>query len=194
MLLWAVLPTFSQDVNPLIGKGNEAYRLKQYEKAQAAYREALKIDPDNAIALFNLGNALFKDGKYDEAVNSYNTASKHIGDPKLQSQLYYNKGVAFTRQNKLDESIAAYKQSLRVDASDTLARENLQRALNEKQQQDQQNEDRNRQAMQNPPPRPGKLTPQQVEELLKALEEQEQKLQDKKLKKAQTTGQPAKDW
>ncbi len=195
IMLLGSMEAFSQDVNRLIGKGNEAYRLQQYDKAVAAYKEALKADPGNAIALFNLGNALFKDKKYNEAANTYDEASKLTGNVKLQSQLFYNKGVALTQQQKLEESIAAYRQTLRMNTTDTLARENLQRALNEKQQQQkeqQQKEQKENQSRSNP--QPNKLNKQQVEQLLKALEEQERKLQDKKMKKSPAPGQPGKEW
>ncbi len=49
----------AQAANSLINKGNEAYRLQQYDKAAEAYREALQADPNNTTAAFNLGNALF---------------------------------------------------------------------------------------------------------------------------------------
>lgn len=195
MLLLGV-QAFAQDVNRLIGKGNEAYRLQQYDKAVAAYREALKTAPDNVIASYNMGNALFKDKKYEEAADVFDKAARHATDRKLQSQLLYNKGVALTQQKKLEESIEAYKQTLRINSSDTLARENLQRAINEKKQQQQrQNQKEQKEQRENQPkPRPNKLNKQQVEQLLKALEEQERKLHDKMMKKAPAPGQPDKDW
>lgn len=187
---------FSQNINRLIGKGNEAYRLQQYEKAMTAYQQALETDPNNIIASYNMGNALFKDKKYEEAASIFDKAARHTTDKKLQSQLLYNKGVALTQQKKLEESIAAYKQTLRINASDTLARENLQRAINEqKQQQQQQNQNEKKEQKENQPkPKPNKLNKQQVEQLLKALEEQERKLHDKMMKKAPGSGQPEKDW
>ncbi len=194
MLLFS-LPAFSQDINRLIGKGNEAYRLQQYEEAIMAYKEALETDPNNVIASYNMGNALFKDKKYEEAATIFDKAARRTTDKRMQSQLLYNKGVALTQQKKLEESIDAYKQTLRINTSDTLARENLQRALNEQKQQQQQNQKEQKEQRENQPkPKPNKLNKQQVEQLLKALEEQERKLHDKMMKKAPVSGQPDKDW
>ncbi len=190
-------PALSQNISRLIGKGNEAYRLQQYDKAVAAYKEALKADPSNSVAAFNMGNALFKNESYEEAAGTFDKAAKLTHDKRLQSQLLYNKGVALTRQKALEESITAYKQALRLNSSDTLARENLQRALNEKKQQQQQQENESRKKEQKedqPKPQPNKLNKQQVEQLLKALEEQERKLHDRMMKKAPVRGQPEKDW
>ncbi|HEX5025226.1 MAG TPA: tetratricopeptide repeat protein [Agriterribacter sp.] len=185
---------FSQEINRLIGEGNEAYRLQQYDKAVASYKAALESDPANAIASFNMGNALFKNKKYEEAAKIFDEATRKTSDPKLQSQLFYNKGVALTQQRKLEESIAAYKQSLRMNATDSLARENLQRAIDELQQQQQQNQQKEKKENPQPKPKQNKLNQQQVQQLLKALEEQERKLQDKMMKKSPTPGQPDKDW
>ncbi|MBX3254945.1 MAG: tetratricopeptide repeat protein [Chitinophagaceae bacterium] len=185
-------------VNSFINKGNEAYRLQQYDKAADAYREALRADPNNTTAAFNLGNALFKNKQFDEAAKQFDEMSRNTADKSLQSQSYYNKGVSLTQQKKLEESIDAYKQSLRLNPADSFARENLQRALNEKQQQQQQEQQQEQKKQQNkennPPPKQNKLNQQQVQQLLKALEEQEKKLQERVMKKAPVPGQPDKDW
>ena len=185
-------------VNSFINKGNEAYRLQQYDKAADAYRKALRADPNNATAAFNLGNALFKSKKLEEAARQFDEISQKTTDKPLQSQSYYNKGVALTQQKKLEESIEAYKQSLRLNSADSFARENLQRALNEKKQQQQQvqqqEQDKEQDKENKPQPRQNKLNQQQVQQLLKALEEQEKKLQERVMKKAPLPGQPDKDW
>lgn len=191
------IPVFSQNVNQLIGKGNEAYRQQQYDKAVTAYRKALQAEPRNRAAFFNLGNALFKNKEYEEAAGVFREAAELTDDSKWKSRLLYNQGVALTWQKSLEESIAAYKQALRLNPSDTLARENLQRALNEQQQQQRKEDQNQKKEHQEDHPRqqPGKvLNKQQVEQLLKALEEQEKKLHDRKMKKAPASGQPEKDW
>lgn len=187
----------AQQSNKLINKGNEYYRQQEYNKAKAAYEEALAKEPGSAIAAFNMGNTLFREKKFDEAAKTFDEATQKTKDKTLQSQLYYNKGVALTQQKLLDQSIEAYKQSLRINPSDSLARDNLQRALNEKKQQEQQQQQQNnKQDKKNPPPKPkqNKLNKQQVQQLLKALEEQEKKLQEKVMKKPPVAGQPDKDW
>lgn len=190
---------FCQKANKLINEGNKAYRLQEYDKAGNAYNKVLQADPGNTTAAFNLGNTLFKNKKYEDAEKVFDETVKKTDDRKLQSQLLYNKGVALTQQKKLEESINAYKQSLRINPADTLARENLQRALNEikkQQQQQQQNQQQQKkdQKENQPKPKQNKLNNQQVQQLLKALEEQERKIQEKTMKKSPVPGQPDKDW
>ncbi|PWT96985.1 MAG: hypothetical protein C5B52_14735, partial [Bacteroidetes bacterium] len=110
----------AQDANNIIAKGNEAYKQQQYDKAIELYREALKSSPGNPIANFNLGNALFRNKKYDEAVKVFEEATQHESPGIAPGKIFYNKGVSFTAQKKLQESIDAYKQALRLNSTDSL--------------------------------------------------------------------------
>lgn len=195
-ILMLVTPrVFAQSVNHFIGKGNEAYRSGQFDKAIEAYKKALEHEPDNGTAAFNLGNALFKNKNYEKAAETYETAAARTNNTKLRSQLLYNRGVVLTTLKARDESITAYEQALRLNASDTLARENLQRALNERKQQQQEEEKRSETPKENKPrPQTNKLNQQQIEQLLRALEEQERKLHDQMMKKVPVPNQPKKDW
>ena len=95
-------------------------------------------------------------------------------------------------QKKLPESIHEYKEALRLNPNDSLARENLQRALQEQKSQ-QQNNKKNDQKKDNKQQQ--KLNKQQVMQLLNALQEQEKLLLQKLQKtKVPSPGQPEKDW
>ncbi len=190
-LLGITLSVSSQDVNDMIRRGNEAYSSGEYKKAETAYNKVLKINRNNTIALFNLGNTFYKLKKYDDAISIYDKTAALTGDPLLKAQLYYNKGVTLTKKNELEESILAYKQSLRINSADSFVRENLQRALLERSQKASIKQDKQKKEES---PQPNKLTKQQVEELLKNLEEQEQNLQNKKKKKPVSIDQPIKNW
>lgn len=181
----------AQKGNAEINKGNEAYRQKDYQKAGNYYRKALEKQPENDIARFNLGNTFYRDGEADEAIELFSKVASSQAGAESRAHAYYNKGVVLTNQKKLRESISAYKDALRLNPTDSLARENLQRALNElsKQQQQQNKKD------QQPQKKPEKLNRQQVMQMLNALQEQEKLLQQK-LNKSKVPGpsQPEKDW
>jgi Ca-activated chloride channel family protein len=188
---------FSQKEIPDLVKGNKSYREQQYEKAAEAYEKVLIKAPGNSIANFNLGNALYRKNNPAEAEKMFNATIDNGEDKKIVSDAWYNKGVALTQQKKLEESIEAYKQTLRLNPADTLARENLVRALREqkkKQQQEQEEKKKKKDEPEKKKEEP-KMTKQQVQQLLQALQEQEKKLQQKMQKvKIPSPSQPEKDW
>ena len=119
----------SQVVEKATQKGNEYYKQRQFEKATEEYNKALLADPENTTTKFNLANSLQKQGKQDEALKAFSELSDKANEKELRSKSFYNKGVVLTQQKKLEESIEAYKNSLRQKPDDKEARENLQKAL-----------------------------------------------------------------
>lgn len=206
--------TYAQTNDALIKKGNEAYNKKQYELAGSNYKKVTQKDPSNEKAQYNLGNALYKNDKKEEAVQAYEAAIQNSSLPSAKSGAWYNKGVVLQNDNKLPACIEAYKNALRLDPADEDARLNLQKALQQQKQQDQNKEkdskdkkqpkDNEKQKKQKqddkdknelPKPQPSKMTKQEAEEKLKALLQQEKKLQDKLRKvNAASPDRPEKDW
>jgi Ca-activated chloride channel homolog len=195
----------AQKAEKYLYKGNELYKKQEFEKSLEQYKQALTADPKSPIANFNQGNALFRQQKFDDAKQSFDEVIENAPDKGSKEQAYYNKGVASIKQNKLEESIDAWKNALKLDPTDQQARENLQKALRElkKQQQQQQqqnkkNKDEQKQQQkdqqQQPPPQ-SKLSKQRVEQLLKALQQKEKEVQDRLQKeKVASPRRPEKDW
>jgi Ca-activated chloride channel family protein len=195
---------FAQDVNKEIITGNQAYNRKQFDAASSSYQKALQKAPGNNIASYNLGNAIYKSGKPEDAVKLYDDAIQASAEKGIKEKGYYNKGVAFQKQDKLPECIDAYKHALKIDATDEEARQNLQRALAQLKQQQQKpdqqkknkqdkKDDKNKD--QQPKPQPSKITKSDAEEKLKSLLEHEKNLQEKLRKvKSAAPDQPKKDW
>jgi Ca-activated chloride channel family protein len=219
LLLIALTTTLSaaaQSGNNLIRSGNRYYKKQQLDKSLQQYQAAVKKAPDNPAANYNLGNAQFRKNDYDAAAKSYDASVAHSStDKEMQEKGLYNKGVAMVKQKKLQESIDAWKSALKLDASDSDARENLEKALmQQKQQQQQQNqqnqqnkkdqqkdqkdkkdENKDQDQQQQPKPQQSKLNKQQVDQLLKALQQREKDLQNKMNEnKVHTPNQPEKDW
>lgn len=57
--------------------------LKDYKSAIKYYNQALSIDPNNTMVLFNLGNNYKQQEEYIEALNYYNKALKQKGNGKV---------------------------------------------------------------------------------------------------------------
>ena len=205
----------AQNEKGLIKKGNEAYEKKEYDNAITNYQQATTKNPVNPTAQYNLGNALYKNKKTDEAVQAYENALSNTTSNADKSKAYYNKGVVLQNNKKLPECIEAYKNALKLDPKDEDARQNLQKALlQQKEQQKKEEKDKKEdkkprddkkkkekdkpkedEKNEQPKPQPSKLTKQDAEEKLKALLQQEKKLQDKLRKvNTATSAKPEKDW
>jgi Ca-activated chloride channel family protein len=217
LLTGVALGVRAQSADALIRSGNRSYKKKQIDQSLKQYQEAVKKAPDNPSANYNLGNSQFRKNNFGEAAKSFDASVAHSpSDKTLQEKGLYNKGVAMVKQQKLQESIDAWKGALKLDASDEDARENLEKALRElKSQQSQQQKDKKdqqqkeqkdkkdqkdqkkdqEQQQQQPKPQPSRLNKQQVEQLLKALQQKENEIQDKvNQNKVKATNQPEKDW
>jgi Ca-activated chloride channel family protein len=213
--LTASLQVSAQKENALIRSGNRYYKQKQIDQSEKQYQEAVKTAPENPTANYNLGNAQFRKNNFEEAARSYETSVAHSTDKTGREKGLYNKGVALAKQKKLPESIDAWKNALKLDATDEDARENLQKALMEQKQQQSQQKDQKDQKdkkdkkdqkdqkddkdkkdqPQQPKPQPSRLNKQQVEQLLKALQQKENDIQDKmNQNKVKSATQPEKDW
>lgn len=126
-----------QSARPRVEEGNRLYSEGRFDEAHQKYLEALLDDPDSPLIRFNDGNALYRSQDFQRAMERFQEALDGE-DPALQSSAWYNLGNALYRQQQLQESIEAYKEALRANPSDTDAKHNLERVLEQLQQQDQQ--------------------------------------------------------
>ncbi|MFT4023703.1 MAG: tetratricopeptide repeat protein [Flavihumibacter sp.] len=197
-LMTAVL-AFAQ--SPVVREGNLLYRGGKFDEAIKKYDEAIAADPADLTASYNRANALAKKGDMAAARDEYNKLLEKAGTPKDNSatreRALYDRGVLEQKDKQLEECIRSWKDALLLDATDTLARENLQKALREKKQQDeqkQQQQQKDKKDQQQPPPQQSKLNQKQVEQLLKALEQREKEVQKKLQQRGSGPNKPDKDW
>lgn len=193
----------AQSDKAIIKQGNEAYGKKDYPAAATEYNKVLQKNPENTTAQYNLGNALYKADKKQEAIGAYDKSIDKLSKPVEKSNAYYNKGVVLQNDNKLPECIDAYKNALKLDPANEDARQNLQKALKKQQEQQQQQQkdkkeeekEENKNKQQEPKPKPSRITKKDAEEKLKALMQKEKNLQDKLHKvNANAPNKPEKDW
>jgi Ca-activated chloride channel family protein len=192
---------FSQTQNSLIRKGNQFYKQGEFDKSLSEYERAVKLDPQDPLANFNFGNALFRKEKWEDAEKNFENVITNSKEDDIRERAFYNKGVSLTKQKKLEESIDAYKNALRLNPNDEDARINLQKALLElkkktepKKQNEQEKEQKPKQK-EKPKPQQSKLNKKEVERLLKALHQKEQEVQQKMQKnRPRGVTPPEKDW
>lgn len=141
-------PLWAQFANPrsTARSGNEAYSNGRFKEAETSYRDALKQDGRLTEGTFNLGDALYKQKKYDESADQFRLLADNSKAPTdVRSKSYYNLGNSYLQGKKLEEAVSAYKNSLRMNPSDEDARSNLayaQQLLLQQQRQQQQNQDK----------------------------------------------------
>lgn len=137
-LLVAMLPACAQGDRQLIRQGNQLYRQGDYPQAELCYRKAIAAQPANGTAHYNLGCALQKQKKDQQALVQYKQAAKTISGPKRQSQAYYNMGTVLQGQKEYAKAMEAYKNALRMNPQNERARYNYvqcKRLLKQQQQQ-----------------------------------------------------------
>lgn len=136
----------------LIRKGNKDYEKGKYSESEIDYRRALEKDPFSFEGTYNLGNALYKQGRFEEAVKAYANIEEKVDentDLRSIANSQYNIGNSLVQTRDLDNAIEAYKNSLRINPDDQEAKFNLAyakklRGDNQDQDDDQdQDQDKN---------------------------------------------------
>ncbi len=185
-----------QSADLLLGEGNKSYREGDYLAAAEVYRKALGIDSGHPVVHHNLASALYRGNDLAGAEAHFEKAAKYGRDRRQVALSWYAKGVSLSRQGRTEESIEAYKQSLRVDPTNEWARENLVRALREKKKKDSEQEKRKKDERPYQGDTPPPMDRREMQRLLDALREQEKKLRQKSggTGAGTTPSQREKDW
>jgi Ca-activated chloride channel homolog len=233
--------------NKYVREGNQLYEQKKYKEAAADYQKALVKNPTYVPGLFNLGNSLYQQKQFEAARKVLNTTAKTAKDKDSKAGANYNIGNTYMQEQKWQDAIDAYKQTLRNNPQDADAKYNLSYAnemlkkqqnqdknknkdknkdnkkdqdkdkqdkdkqnkdkqdkeKQDKDKQDQQNKDQQNKDQQDknqdkdqqhPQSQPSKLSQQQADQLLNALQQEEKKLQDKMQKAKGVPIKTEKDW
>jgi len=131
-------PAPGQSGRTLLREGNGQYSEKKYSDAEVSYRKALESVDDVETGRFNLGDALYEQGRYDEAIGRYEDVLGSAKDDGIRARAYHNIGNAKLKNKKYEESIDAYKEALKINPADDDTRYNLEYARRMLQQQQQQ--------------------------------------------------------
>jgi len=206
---------FGQSGKKYVREGNRNFYEKEFEESEVSYRKAINKEADLFDANFNLGDALYKQEKFDEAATNFDGLTNRVENEKELAKAYHNLGNSFLKSQKIEQSIEAYKNSLRYYPDDQETKYNLsyaqdllkkqqQQKKNQKQNQDQkqnkdqqeQNKNEQQKDKQEQQKQPQKISKEDANRLLNALANDEKKIQEK-VKKAKAKAQriqTEKDW
>lgn len=214
------LSVFGQTERKYIRSGNKLYDEKKYTDAELSYRKALDKKPNSFESSFNIGNSLYKEGKFPEAANQFSNLTDATNDKDKLAKVYHNLGNSYVKAKKLQEGIDSYKKALIQNPSDKDTKFNLsyvQRLLKQQKEQkdkdkqdkkndpkdqkkenkdnkDQQKKDQQKkqdQQKQDQQKQEKKISPQDAQRMLDAVQNDEKKLQ-KKLEEQKASGEKVK--
>ena len=72
---------FGQAERKYIRQGNKDYDEKKFDDSELLYRKALDKDQDSYAGEFNLGDALYKQKKYEESAQNFERLAEKEKDP-----------------------------------------------------------------------------------------------------------------
>jgi Ca-activated chloride channel family protein len=125
MAVFVCTGAFAQVDRQYIRNGNKLFHQQNYAKAEVEYRKAISKNPNNAQAIYNLGNALLMQQK-DSAATSFFQKSGRIETSKMRKAMsYHNIGVICQKHQMYGDAINAYKEALRNNPKDNETRYNL---------------------------------------------------------------------
>ncbi len=128
----------------LTRQGNKAYEKGDFKTSEEKYQLALTQSADYFKAKYNLANNMFKEKRYKEAAESYQSLLDAAPNKKLKAEVYHNLGNSLLMQKNIDGSIKAYENSLLLNPKDQETRYNLSYALKLKQQQKKNKKNKNK--------------------------------------------------
>jgi DnaJ family protein C protein 7 len=140
----SILRNNPQDPEGLVLRGRALYAQGENEKAIQHFRQALSCDPDfkNAVKYLRLvqrldrmkqdGNAAFKSGKYQDAVDLYSKALEVDSSNKLtNSKILQNRAMASIKLKDFKSAIEDCTKALDLDPSYTKAKRTRAKAMGE---------------------------------------------------------------
>lgn len=217
------LSGFAQPEYPYLRGADKSYEDGRFPDSETAYRKALELTPKGSTS-YNLANTMLLQDRIPEAIEEYQKAIKSTDKPEIKSMANYNMGNAYYQNKEYEQSINAYKEALKIDPADEDAKKNLMLAMrqlkqqqeekqkeekkeNKPQEQEEQPQDQQQpnkeeqqpqpQEVESPQPQEEKkeeINKEEAKEILKAIEREDQRVQEKLKKSQGKSVPPVKDW
>ncbi|HSZ25278.1 MAG TPA: tetratricopeptide repeat protein, partial [Cytophagaceae bacterium] len=180
----------------------------KYEEAATQFQDIISKNPSGEIqakAYHNLGNSLLKTQKYKEAIDAYkNALKKSPGDEESKYNLAYAKAKMMQEQQKQNNKDQNNKDKKDKDNKNKQNQENKDKKdeqknkdkkdTKDKQNQDNQNQDDKKEEKGNQKPDPEKISKEDAQRILDALNNREKDLQKKGAKKEGAKINIEKNW
>jgi protein O-mannosyl-transferase len=103
-------------------------QVQHWQNDVTLFKHAVEVTVDSHLAHTNLGSALFRQGKYQEAIPHYEEA---LRIKPGSAEPHNNMGLALVRLGKQQEAIVHWEEALRIDPDFADAHNNLGTALSQ---------------------------------------------------------------
>jgi tetratricopeptide (TPR) repeat protein len=112
--------------DPLIADGTSLFEKGQFEDALKKFDEAAAQHPQDPRGPYNRGLALHKLGRNDEAKTALQNALEIDRDHSLGAKTHYNLGNVAAAAGDKKAAMREYREAMRADPADELARHNYE--------------------------------------------------------------------
>ena len=195
--------------------GNALYKAERFDRAeqtmQQAAADSLRADTERAEAFYNLGNAQFKQQKYQEALESYKQ-SLRLNPSDMEAKYNYAYTKRLLDQNKnggggggndqKDQDKNQDKDQNKDQNQNGQGQQNPDQKGDQKdqkgdpkdQQDDQKQDPQENKGDRQGQPTPSGISPQEQQQMLDAIQAQEDKTQEKLKEKQGVVVRGKKNW
>lgn len=201
LLFFASATAFSQE--------NKTVNFQQNEKQLRVIKAKEKSQKQQAS--YNLGNTIYKNKKYGEAISNYKIAAQAAKNNAQKHKAFHNLGNAYMQDKNYKLAVASYKNALKADSKDEKTRYNLalakkllkkyppkpnfKKKKKDKEVKKKNDKDKSKNKDKKTPKKPS-ANKQRMDNVLKAISNEEKKVQEKvNANKSKTnTTRTEKDW
>ena len=191
--------------------GNALYKAERFDRAeqtmQQAATDSLRTDDERAEAFYNLGNAQFKQQKYKEALESYKQ-SLRLNPADMEAKYNYAYTKRLLDENKDGGGGGGNDDKDQNKDQNQQNQQNQDQQNKDQQDKDQKGDPKDQQGdqKQNPQdnkgdkgdqqgqPTPSGISPQEQQQMLDAIQAQEDKTQEKLKEKQGVVVRGKKNW
>ncbi|WP_185289148.1 tetratricopeptide repeat protein [Chryseobacterium lactis] len=132
-----------ENYRTLVHEGNQKFDGKDYDGASSKYMEAVKSNDKDFTAHYNMGNALYKSKKYEEAKAEFEKAEKLSQTLPDKAAALHNLGNTYMQMSKPEKAADYYKKALKQNPYSEATRKNYEIAKLKEKEQQQKNQENN---------------------------------------------------
>lgn len=135
-----------------VRRGNRQFEDGEFKEAVVDYQKALLRDSTSFPASYNLANALYRLGNFQEARAVLDTVASSAPESGHAADYYFNLGNTAVAMEDYQTAVDAYRNSLLLNPGDMDAKENYiyaRKMLEDQQNQNQNQDDQNQQNQDN---------------------------------------------